>query len=51
MIHAIILKKTNRLSPGSGFLYVADMSTAVTKGDVKLQLATNHTIIWVQWRI
>ena len=29
--------KSRGLSPGSGFLSVADMSVTVTKGDVKLQ--------------
>ena len=32
------VEKSRGSSPGSGFLYVADMSITVTKGDVKLQL-------------
>ena len=31
------VEKSRGLSPGSGFLSVADMSITVTKGDVKLQ--------------
>ena len=43
------IEKSRGLSPGSGFLSVADMSITVTKGDVKLQ-QTNKQGMWLRSR-